>query len=210
MAAGQGGQGGTPGPGGKAGESSSPACPEEEGRSRLTQTGAAPLCWGRRSSWQCSTCEASGEKNQGAGESSSPRHPGRGWGRSAFQQGGKSGVSESGPDGVSVPASACGFGNEGETWIEAKSSPQGFTNLQPLGTHSDWGLQAGSILEIILSTLLIVHLGGQTWRKPASRRAGSRSQRRLPQHRDPGVMQGAGSRGPPAPTLALSNSVEPH
>lgn len=48
MAAGQGGQGGTPGPGGKAGQSSLPACPEGEGRSRLTQTGAAPLCWGRR------------------------------------------------------------------------------------------------------------------------------------------------------------------
>lgn len=44
-------------------------------------------------------------------------------GCSAFQQGAKPGGSESRPDGVSVPASAHGFGSEGEAWIEAKASP---------------------------------------------------------------------------------------
>lgn len=62
-------------------------------------------------------------------------------GGGAFQQGTKSGESESGPDGVSVPATARGFRNKGEMWIEAKSSPWGSTNLQPLGNLSDIGQQ---------------------------------------------------------------------
>lgn len=60
-------------------------------------------------------------------------------GCSAFQQGAKSGGNESGPDGVSVPATARGFRNKGETWKEAKCSPWGSTNLQPLGNRSDIG-----------------------------------------------------------------------
>lgn len=73
-------------------------------------------------------------------------------GCSAFQQGVKSGGSESRPDGVSVPASACGFRNEGETWLEAKSSLQASTNLQPLGNHTDRMSGLEGIVEIILSS----------------------------------------------------------
>ena len=71
-------------------------------------------------------------------------------GRSTFQQGVKSGGSKSRPDGVSVPASACGFRNEGEMWIEAKSSPRAPSNLPSLGNHADRMLGLGSLLEITL------------------------------------------------------------
>lgn len=57
----------------------------------------------------------------------------------AFQQGEKPGGSKSRPDGVSVPATARGFRNKGEMWIEAKCSPWGSTSLQPLGNLSDTG-----------------------------------------------------------------------
>lgn len=66
-----------------------------------------------------------------------PKVPRAGCG--AFQQGAKSGGSESGPDGASVPATARGCRNKGEMWIEAKCSPWGSTNLQPLGNLSDTG-----------------------------------------------------------------------
>lgn len=125
--------------------------PGEEGKACSPGDAAPPYGHLEESSGQHLSCSASGEESQGVGESSSPRRLGRG---GASQQGVESGGSESRPDGVSVPASARGFRNEGETRI-------GFHNLQPLGSHSD--IASGGWTPSERSPVRLIYREGRSW-----------------------------------------------
>lgn len=122
-----------------------------------------------------------------------------GAGGSALQPGEESGGSEPGPDGVSVPASACGLTNAAEARMEARPGPRAAQICSPRGIAHTGHVGLGSSPPKGES---------ETWKEKVGEglRTPSRPQTRLHHSRDPEVVQGAGTAGaaswlpPSAPT----------